>query len=146
MGHPGRSHQVIQGQLRVGLHIRVMPGGAGELPSGGFLPPLGVYLRHPLHHFKQPCPPGNAIRFEGGRDRQTDGFIGPALVRHHQIGGQRVQAALNALHGSVKAAKINGKINALFHIRHPPTIVPQVISIIHAVKVIVHMFDDNGKK
>ena len=42
--------------------------------------------------------------------------------------------------------KINGKINALFHIRHPPTIVPQVIPIIHAVKVIVHMFDDNGKK
>lgn len=43
--------------------------------------------------------------------------------------------------------EIYGKINALIHIRHtPPIIVPQVISIIHAARSIVHTFDKIGKK
>ena len=80
-----------------------------ELPPGGLLPPLGVHLRHPLHHLKQPRPPGNTIGFEGGCDNQTDGFIRPALVRYHRIGGLGVQVPLDALHGSVEAAKIMPK-------------------------------------
>lgn len=31
-------------------------------------------------------------------DRQTDGFPRPAFIRHHQVCGQGIQAALNVLH------------------------------------------------
>ena len=110
MGHPGWGNHVIQGQFRVRFHARVMPGGAGELPSWSVPPPLGVHLRHPLYYLEQPCAAGDAIGFQGRCDRQTDGFLCPALVRHHKIGGQGVQAALNALDGSVKTSEI--KLNS----------------------------------
>ena len=106
VGHPGRRHDVVHGEAGVRPQRRVAGGGAGELPSRRGPQALGVHLLDPLDHLEQPRPAGDAVGFQRGRHRQTDGFISTALVRHHQIGGQGVQLALDALHGSVKAAEV----------------------------------------
>jgi len=62
-----------------------MPGGAGELPLWSLLLPLGFHLRHLLYRLKQPRPPGDAVGLQGGGDRQTDGLLGAAQVRYHEI-------------------------------------------------------------
>src|SRR5699024_7082429 len=50
--------------------------------------------------------------FQGWRHRQTDGLFGAAGVRHHQIGGQRVQAPGGALRRGIVAFQVDGKIGA----------------------------------
>jgi len=73
-----------------------------ELAVGCAALPLGIHLRHTLHHLKQSCPPGNAIGFQGGRHRKADGLFRPSGIRHHQIGAQRVKLPLHALYRGVK--------------------------------------------
>ena len=74
---------------------------------------LGVGLVHPLHHLEQPGPSGDLVPFERGGDRQTDGLFSAGGVRHHQMGGQRVQPPVHALHRGIKALEVYGKIGAL---------------------------------
>ena len=60
----------------------------------------------PLFHFKEPGPPRYSQGLQGGTHRQADGAVRAALVRHHQVGGEGVKAAVHALHGSVIAFEI----------------------------------------
>ena len=101
-GHPGGCCQIIQFQRWIrpeGLRVRGFP---GEGSPRGQETALGVDLRHLLHHLKEPGPPGNAVGFQGGGHRETDGFLRPAGIGHHKMGGQRVQPPLHALHGGIK--------------------------------------------
>ena len=106
VGHPGRGHDVIHRQAGVGLQSGIIRGGAGEAPSGRGAQALGVHLFDPLHHLEQPRPAGDAIGFQRGRDRQTDGLLRAAQVCHHKVGGQGIEATLKAFDGCVEALKI----------------------------------------
>ena len=108
--HSGRGHDVIQFLFRVAFQLHIVTGAACKGFSRRPLLPQGVDLTHPLNHFKESGPAGNAVSLQRGCHRQADGFFRPAGVRHHQIGGQRVQFPLHALHGSVKGFEINGDI------------------------------------
>ena len=99
MGHLGRRDQVVNSQLRRGLELFEIKRGAGELsPRRGKLP-QGVGLFHLLHHFKKPGPAGDAVGFEGRGHRKADGFLRPAGVGHHQVGGHGVQPPFRAFLG-----------------------------------------------
>lgn len=102
VGHPGWSHDIVEGQGRISPHLRVVRGSAGELPARGIPLPLVIDLLDPLDHLKQPGPAGNAIRLQGRCDRQTDGLFSAAQVRHHEVGVQWIQPTLDALHTCVK--------------------------------------------
>ena len=75
----------------------------------------GVDLLDPLDHFEQPRAPGDAIGLERGGHGKADGLFRAALVGDDQIGGQRVQPALDALHRGVKGFQVDRKIGALGH-------------------------------
>ena len=102
VGHPGWSHDIVEGQGRISPYLRVVRGSAGELPARGIPLPLGIDLLDPLDHLKQPGSTGNAIRLQGRCDRQTDGLFSAAQVRHHEVGVQWIQPTLDALHTCVK--------------------------------------------
>ena len=61
VGHPGRGHNVVKGQSGVAPHLRIVPGGAGELMARGVPLAPGVHLRHPLYHLEEPGPASDAI-------------------------------------------------------------------------------------
>ena len=73
--------------------------------------PLRIDLLNTLKHFKKPRPAGNAICFQGRRNSQTDRFLRPAFIRNHQIGGQRIELALNAFDRSIKAFQVDRNIS-----------------------------------
>ena len=102
VGHPGRGHNVVQGQSGILLNLRIAPGGAGELVAGGVPLPPGVHLRHLLDHLKEPGAAPNAVGFQGGGDSQADGLVCAALVCHHQVSGHGIQSPLHALYAGVK--------------------------------------------
>ena len=68
-----------------------------------------------LLHFKQPRPPGNAIRLEGGRHRQADGFVRAGVIGHHQTGLQRVQSPFHALYRCVEGLQVDGYVGPRIH-------------------------------
>ena len=97
-GHLGRGHNIVHLPIPVLLQKCGIPAFASEGAAGGLAPAQGIHLRHLLHHLKKPGPPRNAIGLQGGGHRQADGFLRPPGVCHHQIGAQRVQLPLHALH------------------------------------------------
>ena len=115
MGHLRPGDHIIQSKLGMPAQLSVLNGSAGKLMTGGRGQPLTIDLLHLLHHFKQPCPPGQAILLQRRRHRQTDGFFRPFRIGHHQVGGQRIQPAFHAFHGGIKGFQINGHIRA----KHP---------------------------
>ena len=94
-------------------HLQV----AGHAGHGGdvlHLQALGsLQFRHPLLHLKEPGPPENAQGLHAGGHRQADGAVRPALICHHQVGGEGVQAPVHALHRGIDALEIK-LISALF--------------------------------
>ena len=75
---------------------------AGQGVPRGAVPPGGVYLADALPHLEQAAAAGNAIAFERGRHGKTDGFVRALLVRHDEMGVERVEPSLAALHGGVE--------------------------------------------
>ena len=108
--HSGRGHDVIQLLFRVAFQLHIVTGAAIKGFSRRPLLPQRIDLTHPLDHFKESGPAGYAVGLQRRCHRQADGFFGPAGIRHHQIGGQRVQFPLHTLYGSVKGFEINGDI------------------------------------
>ena len=41
VGHPGWSHDIVEGQGRISPHLRVVRGSAGELPARGYSAAVG---------------------------------------------------------------------------------------------------------
>ena len=113
--HPGRSHDVVHRQTGVGFQRGIIGGGTGEPPARRGQLPLGVDLPDPLYHLEQPGPSGDAPGFQGGGDGQTDSLFRSAQVRHHKVGGQGIEAALDTFDGCVEAFCINGQIRPLLH-------------------------------
>ena len=64
--------------------------------------PFNVHFTNPLDHFKQAGAAGDAVGFQRRRHCQTDGFFCTALIRHHQIGSQRIKSPVHAFHGCIK--------------------------------------------
>ena len=113
MGHTGRGGDVVH--LPVGVRPQVKVGGglAREPVPRGLCPSFGVHLAQSLHHLEKACPSADAVLLQRGRHGQADGLFRAAPVGHHQVGGQRVQSALHALHGGVKRLQIDGNIGPL---------------------------------
>ena len=82
------------------------------LPDGS-LQPLSVDLPDTLDGFKQPRSAGDLVGFQRGRHCKADGLFGAGGVRHHQIGGQRVEMAVHALHRGVETFQVDCQIGAL---------------------------------
>ena len=117
VGHLGGGDDEIQRQVRVCPELRRLPGGPGEFSPGSSHQPPPVDLLHLLPDLEEPGPARDPVGLEGRGDRQTDGFVGAALVGHHQIRGQRVQPPFHALHGGVEGLEVNGQI--LLFLIHP---------------------------
>ena len=116
IGHAGWCHMVGDGQFGVGFQFVVVGRLAGELPVGGFFPSFVVHLSHTLHHLEQTGASPDAVLFQRGCHRQTDGLLRAALVGHYQVGGQGVETPLDALHRGVERLEVDGDICALlFH-------------------------------
>ena len=114
-GHLRRGHQVIHRQGGGGAQGLIVPGGAGEPPSGRLAEAAGVDLPDLFHHLEQPGPPRQAIGLQGGGHRQADGLFRPGGVRHHQVGGHGVQPPVPAGHGGIKGFQVNGDVLGLPH-------------------------------
>ena len=114
-GHAGRRHNVIHRQLRRAFQQGSVVGGAGKNASGRALPAYGVDSGDLLHHLEQTWPSRQTAGLQGGRNRKADGFFGTGGVRHHQMGGQRVQPTLHTLHRGKKGFEIDGDIGPLLH-------------------------------
>ena len=102
IGHPRRRNNKIQCQLRLGLQLRIRARRTAKLPAGSSKTPCGIYLLHTLLHLKQAPAPRNTVAFQRRRHRQTDGFIRPPLIRHHQISIQRIKSALTTFYRRIK--------------------------------------------
>ena len=74
---------------------------------------LCVDLLYPLDNLEKPCPAGNPVGLETGGHGQTDRFLRTAVIRHNQVGGQRVKVTLHAFDGSVETFQINGDIGSV---------------------------------
>lgn len=118
--HPWDGHDVVQLQGRVSFQFqgidRLTPKGV----TGGSLPALGIDLPGPFHHFKKPGPSGDSMGLEGGGYSQADGLLGPALVRHHQVGGEGVKLPLHTLDRGVERLQVDCNICPVTHDHCPP--------------------------
>ena len=76
--------------------------GAGKRSSSKLFLPCGIDLLHLLLHLKEAGTAGNPKGFQRRRHRQTDRLVRSALIRHHQMGIQRIQISFPAFHGSKK--------------------------------------------
>ena len=100
--HAGRRGDVVQRQRAV----------TGQCPGIAADP---VHLADCLHHLKQPRTARYSVSLESGRDRKADRLVRAGGIRHHQMGGQGVQAPLHTLHRGVKGLEINGNICPVLH-------------------------------
>ena len=71
---------------------------------------LGVDLPDLLLDFEQARPSGDAAGFQRGGDGEADRLVRPGLVGDHQIGRQRVEFPVGALHGGVKRLQVDGDV------------------------------------
>ena len=112
--HPGRSDIIRKLQSGIGGEsgsargrpaemVSVILGRSLHQPEPDRLPKtLGIDLFDFLHDFKESCPSGNPVRFQGRGYSQTDRFFGPAGIGDDQICGQRIEAAVGAFCGGVE--------------------------------------------
>ena len=114
--HAGRGDDIVKLQGGIVFKLRGIGGFARKAVARGFRPPPGIDTPDRLHDLKQPRPPGNPVGFQRRRNRKADGLLRAALVRHDQIGCQRVLPQLPALDGGIEAFQINRDIGFL---RHP---------------------------
>lgn len=97
--------------LKLGENVRF----AGQGVPRGAVPPAAFTSADALPHLEQAAAAGNAVAFERGRHGKTDGFVRALLVRHDEMGVERVQSALAALHGGVERFEVDGDIGSFFH-------------------------------
>ena len=64
---------------------------------------LSIDLLNLLDYLKQSCSAGDTVGFQRRRNRKADGFLGPADIRNHKIGRQRIKPARYTLNGGIKA-------------------------------------------
>ena len=100
--HLRRSGHIGKFQRRVGPQFRILAGRTAEPASRSLLKPQRIHFLYFLHDFKQPCPAGDPVCFQGWRYGQADGLLRAASVRHHQIGSHRIQTAVHTLHRGIK--------------------------------------------
>ena len=110
MPHPGLGDDEPQFQRRILLQLRGITGLPPEGLPRRLLPSGGVDLPDTLYRLKKPCPTGNSAGLQRRRYRQTDRLLRPALVRHHQMGGQRIHAPFDALLRGIERFQIDRDI------------------------------------
>ena len=113
--HPGRGHDVLQLQRRVREERGVVRRPAAETPPRRAPAPLGVDPPDRLHHLEEAGAAGDPVRLERRRDRQADGLLRAARVRHHQMRVQGVKTPVHALHGGVERLQVDGDVCTGFH-------------------------------
>ena len=114
--HAGRGDDAVKLQGRIVFKRRCIGGFAREGMSRGFRAPPGIDALYLLHDLKEPRPPGDAVGLQRRGNCKADGLLRAALIRHDQIGCQRILSQLPALDGGIEAFQINRDIGFL---RHP---------------------------
>ena len=100
--HTGRCHDVVYGEIWiVGQFGRVMRRSC-ELPVRCVEAAHAVSCFDFLYDFEKPCSSRYTIRLDGWRGGKADCLFRTALIRHHQIGGQRIKPTFHALHRCVE--------------------------------------------
>ena len=102
MCHLWRSDHIIHCQRRILFQLRVLAGRTAKLMPRCSLTAQCVDFPDFLHYFKQSRPARDSIGLERRRDRKTDCFLRPALIRYHQICCHRVQPPLHTLYRGIK--------------------------------------------
>lgn len=100
--HLWRSDHIIHCQRRILFQLRVLAGRTAKLMPRCSLTAQCVDFPDFLHYFKQSRPARDSIGLERRRDRKTDCFLRPALIRYHQICCHRVQPPLHTLYRGIK--------------------------------------------
>ena len=117
----------LQGFVVEGCARKLIPPGLRVATDGpradAIVQSLPVGATHLLDHLEQAGPPRHAACLQRGGDREADRLFRSALVRHDQIGGQRIQVALHALDAGVEALGVNAHVlpHALCHLCRPPS-------------------------
>ena len=114
-GQGGADRGARFGKARIRFQPPGIPGLFRELLPRGLQLPQGIGLLHLLHHLEKTGTPRNTKTLEAWGHCQADGLLGAAGIRHHQIGGQGIQPAFNALHRGIEGLQINGDIIFLLH-------------------------------
>ena len=115
IGHPGRRNEIIQFQPAVRRQCRGKMGFPGKSPARSLSAALGVDLLYPLNHLEQPGPSRNFPGLQRRGNRQADGLLRAAFVRHHQQRIHGIQLSFHAFHRSIKGLQVNGDIRLLLH-------------------------------
>ena len=102
VAHSGGRHDIAQLPVRVTLQVLALQRLPCEFSDPIPVRPQGVHLLHPLHNLEKPCSSGDAIDLQRRGNRQTDGLLRSGGVRHHQMGGHRVQPPLHAFHRCIE--------------------------------------------
>ena len=97
VSHTWRCSDIVEFETWIGFQFRVIVGFACHPPPGRSLA-LVVHLAHSLNHLEQSRTSSDAISFERRRNSQADGFLRPAYICYHEIGGQRVKPSVHTLH------------------------------------------------
>ena len=124
-GHVGRGGDVVQSEGGISCNVRCVEGGCGKAPAAillahcfaqvnGLGQATGVDLLHLLHDLEQTGTAGDAVGLQRGRHRQADGLFRAGGIGHHQVGGERIQAALHAFYRGIEALQVDGGIDAAF--------------------------------
>ena len=105
--HAGHRGDVVRLEVRVGRELPRVRGASVRGASGKFpLRDLPEAERVDFLHFpddlEEVGPPRQPEGLERRRDREADGLLGPRGVRHDQVGGERVEPELPALHGGIE--------------------------------------------
>ena len=77
--------------------------------------PLTVDLLPPLNEVEKANAGGDAVSLQRRSHDQTARSCGPAPVGNHEIGRERVEFPVDALHGGVKRFEVNGDITVWSH-------------------------------
>ena len=108
--HAWRRHDIFQLQRWVILDLFVVIAFPFKGRSFAFCQPLCVNLADLLYHFEESGTSGDPVGLQGGRYRKTNGLFWSALIRHHEIRGQRLPLPFHAFHRSVKRFQVDGHV------------------------------------
>lgn len=112
-GHARLRDDVIEGQLGMEVKFLGVARGAREPMARRLGLAPGIDGLDRLDDLEQAWPARNAVGLEGRRDGEAYGLLGAALVRHDEVGGERIEAALGAFDRCVERLEVNGDVGPL---------------------------------
>ena len=122
--HPGRCDDIGNLQRWVAFQSLGVKGSGGKLilfririafdgsRADSGIHSLTIHLPDTLDDLKQTWTPGHLVRLQCWRNSQTDCFFRTAFVCNNEIGGQRIQVALDAFNTGIETLGIDRHVLA----------------------------------